>query len=88
MADENLNWPSEIAHFSALEQWWRGRYRCANRWRSRWQIDLLFKLEPQTLNVSEMLSTEACDARFRNNHAVLSQKVLNLREGRILGSQH
>ena len=88
MADNaDLNWPSEIANLPALCQWRRGQHRCTKWWRSRRQIDLLFKLESQTVNLGKILSTKARDARFRNNHAVLCEQSLNLRERSILGSQ-
>jgi hypothetical protein len=44
-------------------------------------------MQSQPLNLGAMLSAKACDARFRNDHAMLREQVLNLREGRILGSQ-
>ena len=86
MADDaGLNWPSEIMHFPALGQRLRGRRRDGSG--CRWHIEILFKLQSQPLNLGAMLSAKACDARFRNDHAMLREKVLNLREGRILGSQ-
>jgi hypothetical protein len=75
MADvADLNWPAEIADFPALGQWRRGRRQSAKRGR----FEFLFKLEPQSLNIGAMLSAKACDARFRNNHAVLREQILNL----------
>ena len=86
MADDvDLNWPSKIANFPALGQWLRGRRR--NGSGCRWHIEFLFKLQSQPLNLGAVLSAKACDARFRNDYAMLREQVLNLREGRILGSQ-
>ena len=86
MADDaDLNWTSEIAHFPALGQRLRGRRRDGSG--CRWHIEILFKLQSQPLNLGAMFSAKACDARFRNDHAMLREQVLNLREGRILGSQ-
>jgi hypothetical protein len=87
MADDaDLNWTSEIAHFPALGQRLRGRRRDGSG--CRWHIEFLFKLQSQPLNLGAMLSTKSSDARFRNDHAVLREQILNLRESCIFGSQH
>jgi len=87
MADDvDLNWTSEVSDFPALGQWQRGRRRDESGW--RWQIEFLFKLKPQALSLGAMGSAKSRDARFRNDHAVLREQILNLREGGIFGSEN
>jgi len=81
--DADLNRASEVADIPALGQWRRGGRYSVNGAR----FEFLFKLDPQALNLSAMLPAKARDARFRNDHAVLREQILNLRERRILSSQ-